>query len=211
MRCTIALAAMKATFPLLCAAFLSLFLAACATSPPSARTSPPTPMAKKSPLRTVPAVDLPRFMGDWRVIANIPYFAERGNVDSIESYTLRPDGIIANGFAFRKASFDAPQKKMTFTAEVKNKETNAEWRVRFLPFLKVAYLVIDLDPDYQWTVIGHPSRKYGWIMAREKTLPDATYAGILSRLAAQGYDAGKFAKVPQTRGQLSSGAVPIAR
>jgi len=168
-------------------------------------------MASKTPLRTVSQVDLPRFMGDWRVIANIPYFAERGNVDSIESYALRPDGQIANGFAFRKESFEAPQKKMAFTAEVKNKATNAEWRVKFLPFLKVAYLVIDLDPDYQWTVIGHPSRKYGWIMAREKTLPDATYSAILQRLAAQGYDPGKFAKVPQTREQLSSGTVAIAR
>jgi hypothetical protein len=48
-------------------------------------------------------------------------------------------------------------------------------------------------------------------MARGKTLPDALYAGILSRLETQGYDAKKFAKVPQTREQLSSGTVPIAR
>lgn len=197
-------------FSRLITALAALGLAACATSPPSAKPAP-NPMAAKTPLRTVPKVDLPRFMGDWRVIANIPYFAERGNVDSIESYQLRPDGIIDNGFAFRKNSFDAPQKKMTFTAEVKNKETNAEWRVRFLPFFKVAYLVIDLDPDYQWTVIGHPSRKYGWIMARSKTLPDATYDAILRRLEAQGYDPKKFAKVPQTREQLASGEVQIAR
>ena len=30
----------------------------------------------KPELRTVPHVDLPRYMGDWYVIANIPYFAE---------------------------------------------------------------------------------------------------------------------------------------
>ena len=206
---------MKSLFLRLLIATAALALASCAsTLAPTTASSPlpPTPaMAAKSPLRTVPKVDLPRFMGDWRVIANIPYFAERGNVDSIESYALRPDGIIDNGFAFRKESFDAPQKKMKFTAEVKNKETNAEWRIKFLPFLKVAYLVIDLDPAYQWTVIGHPSRKYGWIMAREKTLPDATYQAILARLAAQGYDPKKFAKVPQTREQLASGEVTIAR
>ena len=189
---------------------MALSLPACAGFAPRRAASSPA-MASKAPLQTVPRVDLPRFMGDWRVIANIPYFAERGNVDSIESYQLLPDGIIANGFAFRKESFDAPQKKMTFTAEVKNKETNAEWRVKFLPFVKVAYLILDLDPDYQWTVIGHPSRKYGWIMARGKTLPDATYAGILERLETQGYDPKKFAKVPQTREQLAGGEVKIAR
>lgn len=156
--------------------------------------------SSKTPLRTVPQVDLPRFMGDWRVIANIPYFAERGNVDSVESYRLRPDGIIDNWFVFRKKSFDAPQKRYDFAAEVVNQETGAEWRVRFLPFVKVAYLIIDLDPDYQWAVIGHPSRKYGWVLAREKTLPDAVYSGILERLQLVGYDASKFAKVPQVRG-----------
>jgi apolipoprotein D and lipocalin family protein len=151
----------------------------------------------KPSLRTVSKVDLPRFMGDWRVIANIPYFAERDAVDSVESYALRPDGKIANWFVFRRGSWDAPLKRFDFSAEVVNTQTNAEWRVRFLPMVKVAYLIIDLDPDYQWTVIGHPSRRYGWIMARERTLPDDVYAGILSRLAAQGYDPSKFAKVPQ--------------
>jgi hypothetical protein len=48
-------------------------------------------------------------------------------------------------------------------------------------------------------------------MARGKTLPDATYAAILSRLPAQGYDPEKFAKVPQTPEQLASGEVKIAR
>ncbi len=186
-------------FRLLAAALAALALPACTHSPRS-------PMASSPPLRTVSHVDLPRYMGDWRVIANIPYFAERGNVDSVETYQLRPDGTIDNRFAFRKHSFDAPLKSMAFTAEVKNPQTNAEWRVRFLPFFKVAYLILDLDPAYQWVAVGHPSRKYGWIMARAKTLPEETYQGILQRLRAQGYDPAKFAKVPQTRAQLGGGA-----
>ena len=79
-----------------------------------------------------------------------------------------------------------------------NKQTNAEWRVKFLGGLvSAAYLVIDLDPDYRWIVVGHPSRNYGWIMARTKTLPDATYLEILKRLLAQDYDPARFVKVPQ--------------
>ena len=167
------------------------------SAPPATTAAPSANRMSKSPLRTVPKVDLPRFMGDWRVIANIPYFAERNAYDSVESYALRPDGTIANWFVFRRGSWDAPVKRFDFSAEVVNTQTNAEWRVRFLPILKVAYLIIDLDPEYRWTVIGHPSRKYGWIMARERTLPDDVYAGILRRLADQGYDPAKFVKVPQ--------------
>ena len=151
----------------------------------------------KPPLTTVKHVDMARYMGDWRVIANIPYFAEKDCVDSIETYGLKPDGTIFNGFRFRKKSFDAPQQKIEAKAWVYNKETNAEWRIRFFGLITVKYLVLDLDPNYQWTVVGHPSRNYGWIMAREKTLPDATYEAILKRLDAMGYDSKRFVKVPQ--------------
>ena len=158
----------------------------------------------RTPLQTVPHVDLARYMGDWRVIGEIPYFAEKGAVDSVESYSLLPDGSIHNWFTCRKGSFRAPVSKITAHAYVVNKQTNAEWRVKFLGGLvSASYLIIDLDPDYQWTVVGHPSRNYGWIMAREKTMPEATYAAILKRLAAQGYDPSRFQKVPQLPSQLT--------
>jgi apolipoprotein D and lipocalin family protein len=152
---------------------------------------------KTKALQTVPHVDLERYMGDWRVIANIPYFAEKGCVDSIEGYRARPDGRIDNFFTFRKGSFDAPQKQIRAIAWIHNKETNAEWRIRFFHLFTVKYLVLDLDPEYRWTVVGHPSRRYGWIMARERTLPEAIYREILQRLKEQGYDPQAFVKVPQ--------------
>ncbi|NBV87665.1 MAG: lipocalin [Verrucomicrobia bacterium] len=164
-----------------------------------------SPMKKTEPLRTVSSVDIPKYMGDWRVIANIPYFAERGCVDSIESYALNPDGSIANWFTFRKKSFEAPPKKITAKAKVINTDTHAEWKVYFFGGLvRASYLVLDCDPDYQWTVVGHPSRKYGWIMARSKTLSEKTYQEILNRLEAQGYDPSLFKKVPQLPEQLGA-------
>lgn len=155
-------------------------------------------LAKTPPLRTVHHVDLNRYMGDWRVIAEIPYFAEKNCVDSIESYALRPDGTIDNWFTYRKKTFSAPQKKITAHAFVANKETNAEWKVKFFGgLISTDYLVIDLDPNYGWTVVGHPSRNYGWIMARQKQMPAATYQGILRRLKANGYDTSRFQLVAQ--------------
>ncbi len=160
-------------------------------------------MASKTPLKTVSHVDLPRYMGDWRVIANIPYFAEKNCVDSVESYRLNPDGTIKNFFTYRKKSFSAPEKRIHAKAVVVNHQTNAEWSVKFFGgLISVPYLVLDIDPDYQWIVVGHPSRNLGWIMARNKTLPDATYAAILKRLAAQGYDPSLFKKVPQLPSEL---------
>lgn len=175
---------------------LASLLGACATTSPTKGSA--TVKNAAPPLRPVHHVDLPRYMGDWRVIANIPYFAEKGCVDSIESYALRPDGVIENWFTFRKKSFDAPQKTFKAQARVVDRETNAQWQIAFLGgLIKADYLVIDLDPEYRWAVIGHPTRNYGWIIAREKTLPDSTYQAILARLKEQGYDPAKFQKVPQ--------------
>jgi apolipoprotein D and lipocalin family protein len=154
--------------------------------------------ASGEPLKTVPHVDLPRYMGDWYVIANIPYFGEKNCFDSIESYALRPDGRIANWFTCRKGSFEAPlQRLVNAVATVKDTETNASWRVRFFKVISVQYLIIDLDPQYQWVVVGHPSRRYGWIMARAKTIDSQTYQAILVRLRAQHYNPDQFHIVPQ--------------
>jgi len=157
-----------------------------------------TDKSTAGPLKTVERVDIPRYMGDWYVIANIPYFAEKNCYDSVESYALRPDGRIDNWFSCRRGSADAAfERKANAVARITNTVTHAEWSVKFFKVIAVKYLVLDLDPDYQWAVIGHPSRKYGWVVARGKSLPDSTYEGILERLAAQGYDVSRFTKVPQ--------------
>ncbi|HVY82744.1 MAG TPA: lipocalin family protein [Steroidobacteraceae bacterium] len=153
------------------------------------------------PLKAVPYVDLPRYMGGWFVIANIPTSREKDCVDSIEGYAMRPDGRIDNKFACRDGSFSAPMKRRVSTiATVYDTQSNAEWRVPLYRVLNVKYVVVDLDPNYRWAVVGHPSRRYGWILSRSRTLPDETYAGIMQRLAEQGYDTRKFQKVPQGPG-----------
>jgi apolipoprotein D and lipocalin family protein len=152
----------------------------------------------KEPLRPVAQVDLQRYMGDWYVIANIPYFAEKNCLDSIESYALRADGRIDNWFTCRKGSFDAPmERKVNAIATVQDQVSNAVWRVSFFKVISVKYLILDLDPAYQWVMVGHPSRRYGWIMARSKALDESIYQSILRRTSDQGYDPGEFNKVPQ--------------
>ncbi len=164
----------------------------------------------KEPLRPVPYVDLPRYMGNWYVIANIPYFAEKNCVDSIESYALRSDGDIDNWFSCRK-SFDAPMKrKATALAVVEDKTSNAVWHVKFFKVISVKYVILDLDPNYQWVAVGHPSRNYGWVMSRSKTMDEGTYRAVLASLASQGYDVSRFKKVPQQPAGATAAASPPA-
>ena len=69
--------------------------------------------------------------------------------------------------------------------------------MQFIWPFKMPFLIIDLDDNYQFTVIGYPSRKYVWIMAREPKLSDEVYEGILSNLAEVGYDISQINKILQ--------------
>lgn len=150
---------------------------------------------KLKPIST--QIDLKRFMGDWYVIGNIPTFIETEAYNAKESYELADDGSIPTTFTFNKGSFDGPLKTYNPKGFVHNQETNAEWKMQFIWPFKADYLITYLSPDYQTTIIGVPSRKYAWIMARTKTIPDATYENLVKELKRQGHDISKLRKVPQ--------------
>jgi len=43
-----------------------------------------------------------------------------------------------------------------------------------------------------YAVVGHPERKYLWILSRTPMMDRATYDAICSRLVKQGYDPGRL-------------------
>jgi len=152
---------------------------------------------KLAKLETVEYVDLQKFMGDWYVIANIPTFIEKGAVNAIESYRLDSKGRIKTTFTFRKDSVSGPEKKYNPTGFIYNRKTNAEWRMQFLWPFRSPFLIIDLDDDYSYTVIGIPSRKYVWIMAREHKMSERLYNKIISNLEKVGYDITQIKRINQ--------------
>lgn len=152
-------------------------------------------------IETVPKVDLARYQGPWRVIACMDNSLERTFVDAVESYKLRSDGKIAVHFAWRSKSFDAPIKTHDMTARVIQDGTNARWKVRLFPLFAASYQIIDIDPQYSRVAVAHPSRKFGWILARDRTVPESTYRHLLEKFKAQGFDTSKFIKVPQVKSQ----------
>ena len=148
-------------------------------------------------MKTVNYVDLEKYMGDWFVIANIPTFIEKNATNAIESYKLSSDGIIHTTFSFYKDSPEGEKKIYRPKGFVFNKESNAEWRMQFLWPFKMPFLIIELDEDYSYTVIGYPSKKYVWIMARDPQMEEKRYNLILDNLSKIGYDISLIQKVPQ--------------
>ena len=153
--------------------------------------------ASLPPLKTVDRVDIPRFMGDWYVIANIPTWIEEGAHNAVESYRLDTDGTIATTFTFRKGGFDGPVKRYEPRGFILDTTSNATWGMRFVWPFKAEYLVIYLDAEYRHTVIGRSKRDYVWIMARTPDMPEAEYQRIVDWLTAIGYDTRRLQRVPQ--------------
>ena len=157
-----------------------------------------TGCAHHPPLPAVAAVDLPRFMGDWYVIAHIPSMMERDAYDAIETYRLDGDGKIRTTFRQRKGSFDAAIETMEPVGTVVEGTNNAVWGMQFVWPIKAEYVIVDLAPDYSRTIIGRSKRDYVWLMARTPSLPKDQLDAAIARIKALGYDTSKLRMVPQS-------------
>lgn len=151
---------------------------------------------KQMTLTTVDSVDTNRYSGDWYIIANIPYFAERGKVAGRVTYQPRDDGRFDDLYHFRKRNFDQPEKTMKGVAWTLNDE-KTHWRSRFYWPLTFDFYIIGLDPEYQTVALGHPSREYGWLMSRQRFISDEQYQQWMDLFETQGYQREQFFKVPQ--------------
>ena len=161
--------------------------------------------ASHPPIRTVNALDLERFMGDWYVVANIPTMFEKDAYNAIETYRLAADGTVETTFRFNKGAFDGPLKTYRSRAYILDETSNAHWGMQFVWPFKAEYRVVYLEPDYSVTMIGRSKRDYVWIMARAPSVPDERYQELLGVLASLGYDIGRVQKVPQQAGEDSGG------
>ncbi len=155
------------------------------------------------PITVVDELSMEEYDGEWYVIANIPYFFERGNVMPRVIFEKRDDGRYDDLYFYRE-DFDGKVKTMEGVAWVPDPAEPARLKTRFFWPFTFDYLVIKLDPDYQHVAIAHSSRKYGWIMAREPLMDETTYEQYLQAFAAQGYDTSRILKIahqPEQVGQ----------
>jgi apolipoprotein D and lipocalin family protein len=149
------------------------------------------------PIPTVTYVDLPRFMGDWYVIANIPTLIEKDAHNAVESYKLNDDGTIATTFTFNAGGFNGERKEYRPKGFVEDKASNAVWGMQFLWPFKAEYRVAYVDEAYSMTIIARSKLDYVWIMARTPNINEADYQQLVSKVASLGYDISTLQRVPQ--------------
>lgn len=160
-------------------------LAGCSASAPSA------------PLQPVTTVDLGRYGGRWYEIAMLPNKFQAQCVADTQAHYRSVDGDIEVVNRCRQA--DGTLSEATGVAKVVADSGNAKLRVSFFRPFYGDYWVLALPDDYRWVLVGEPSRKFGWVLARTPQIAAADLAEAMARADALGYDRKAFKLTPQTQ------------
>jgi len=158
--------------------FAGLFMAACVPGDDFGRAT----------LDTVERVDLERYMGKWYEIARYPNRFQRDCPASKATYTLLPNGKVEVLNECYDREYQHVLRSVKGTARVVDPESKAKLKVTFFWPFSGDYWIIDLGDDYEYAVVGHPDRKYLWILSRSPEMSQQLYDRITERLQIKGYD-----------------------
>lgn len=145
-------------------------------------------------LETVPYVDLNRYAGKWYEIASFPQRFQKGCHGTTAVYTPTDQGYIIVENRCNRDSLRGKESYIKGKAFIDPNSGNAKLKVQFFWPFRGKYWIIDLAEDYRYAVVGHPNRKYLWILSRMPDMEPSEYDGILARLAAKGFDLSKLKK-----------------
>ena len=146
-------------------------------------------------LETVAHVDLDRYVGKWYELARYPNRFERECDRNVTAeYAKQSNGIQVVNTCLK---VDGKAKRSEGHAKVEDAATNAKLAVTFFWPFYGKYWVIDLGENYEYAVVGEPSRKYLWILSRTNSMPDAKYQQITQQLSAKGYDPNMLVRTKQ--------------
>lgn len=142
-------------------------------------------------------VDPKLYIGKWYEIASFPQSFQKGCVATSATYTLRDDGDIDVLNECRLNSFDGQPKSAKGKAKIVDKKTNSKLKVTFFWPFYGQYWIIDLGTNYEYAVVGHPSRNYLWILSRTKKLDPVLLKKIIERIKAMQFDVTRLNMTPQ--------------
>jgi len=155
--------------------------------------------ANSQSLQTVEYVDLNKYAGRWYDIASYPARFQKGCRCTTADYELVAGKnfirVVNRCIRFRNGK--SKISSITGKAFVVNNSGNARLKVQFFWPFRGDYYIIGLADDYSWAVVGHPGRKYLWILSRESFMPTDTYNSILTLVRNKGYDLKILQKTPQ--------------
>jgi apolipoprotein D and lipocalin family protein len=165
-----------------------------------------TAPASAAPVKPVAHVDVSRYLGSWKQIAAIPAWYEAACVRNVTAtYTLNSDNTIR---VANRCFNPLGQVTSTGRARVLDHTTDAQLQVAFFQlagqwaYLGTApnYVIMGLDPQYGWAVVGDPQHQSAFVLSRAAALSSAQTTEVQSILVQNGYDPCRLKVTPQSGG-----------
>jgi apolipoprotein D and lipocalin family protein len=147
-------------------------------------------------LEVAPNVDLSRFQGKWYEIASLPRTTQVDCYGTTAFYSRAPDGTYRFVNQCNVESTTGPLRTVTMKATVPNQANPAKLAVEVGGY-SGDYWILDVGSNYEYAVVGHPTRMYLWILSRTPMLDDATLKGVLDRAQARQFNTAKLQYTPQ--------------
>ncbi|HPF39084.1 MAG TPA: lipocalin family protein [Phycisphaerae bacterium] len=145
-------------------------------------------------LETAKDVDLSRYVGRWYEIAKYPVIFEAGCVNVTADYAIRDDGAVDVVNTCGQTSGEPRTINGFATADA---DDSAKLTVYFFYPFGAPYWILEVGGDYEYAVVGDPTRSYFWILSRTPQLDDDTYNSILEKMPDWGYDPNRLELMPQ--------------
>ena len=140
---------------------------------------------------TVEAVDLARYAGKWYEIASLPAPFQEDCFCTTAEYSLQKDHVkVLN--QCRRGSVKGELDEAVGKAWPEEGSNNSRLKVSFFWPFKGDYWIIGLDQNYRWAMVGHPQRKYLWILSREPKMPEDLYQSLMGKAKDLGYDVSRL-------------------
>ncbi len=148
-------------------------------------------------LSTVSQVNLEKYAGTWYEIARLPNRFEKNLECVTATYSLREDGKIEVINKGHKIGELNKMSEIKGVAWVPDKNYPGRLKVRFFWPFSGKYYILGLDKDYRYALVGEPSRKYLWVLSKDKQLNSNIYSSLLEKAAQMGFDTKKVIKINQ--------------
>ena len=140
-------------------------------------------------VETARNVDIKRYMGTWHEIARLDTPFQRGKFNSKAEYKLLPDGSVS--IVNSAEDIDGRKTSASARAYAPDSADFSKLRVSFFRPFYSDYFILELDPGYQWALVGG-GKKYLWILSRTETLDAETLNKIIMLAQKRGYDTSKL-------------------
>jgi apolipoprotein D and lipocalin family protein len=146
--------------------------------------------------KPVTSVNVEKYSGKWYVVACIPTRFDKNWEYITESYNLNKKGHIGI-YTTYKIDHHPQEKSLRSKGFPVKGSNNTHWKVQFVWPFKADYLIEELAEDYSYVVVGHPKKKFLYIMNRTGRVNHIQYEEILDRAVKRGYNLAELRKIEQ--------------